>query len=380
LFALAALTRPEGYLLFALSLADYALRVTCHIRSTQHVTHSRRDVSGFKVPGFRFRNTQYASRITYRVSRITHHASRLASDILRVLLLFSVIVSPYILFSLRTGGHLLPNTFHAKAVFDFLPDLQFLKVAGLYLVLDNPSLVPFYVVGLVVLLIPIPPKELARGWSRGASLLALWSLGLPLVYAFLHAVLYQHGRYLIPLIPVNALLAVVGLLEVRALAARRGLLRSGSRAARLALLGVLIVAGTALRLPAMARLYAWNVDNINQMQVALGHWVVEHTSSDAVLALNDIGAIAHVSERPVVDLAGLVTPEITPLLRAPDRDARLIEFLADRDVEVVIIFPNWFPDLAARGDVLEPVHEVTLERNTICGGETMVVYRARWPR
>jgi hypothetical protein len=122
------------------------------------------------------------------------------------------------------------------------------------------------------------------------------------------------------------------------------------------------------------------VDNINQMHVALGHWVVENTPPDAVLALNDIGAITYLSERQVVDLAGLVTPEVVPLLRAPDRASQLADFMAERGVQYVIIFPNWFPDLAARRDLLEPVHQVTLEHNTICGGETMVVYRAHWRR
>jgi hypothetical protein len=114
------------------------------------------------------------------------------------------------------------------------------------------------------------------------------------------------------------------------------------------------------------------------MHVALGRWVAAHTPPDAVLALNDIGAIAYVSQRPVVDLAGLVTPEVVPLLRAPDRASRLADFLSGRDVGYVIVFPNWFPDLAARTDLLEPVHQVTLERNTIAGGDTMVVYQAHW--
>ena len=101
-------------------------------------------------------------------------------------------------------------------------------------------------------------------------------------------------------------------------------------------------------------------------------------NSIAALALNDIGAIAYFSERPVVDLAGLITPEVVPLLRSPDRDALLVDFMAGWGVEYVIILPNWFPGLAARDDVLEEVHRVTLERNTIAGGETMVVYRADW--
>ncbi len=128
----------------------------------------------------------------------------------------------------------------------------------------------------------------------------------------------------------------------------------------------------------MSSLYAWNVDNVNEMHVALGQWAAEHTPPDAILALNDIGAIAYFSERPVIDLAGLITPEVVPLLRSPDRDALLANFMAERGVEYAIILPNWFPGLAARDDVLEEVHRVTLERNTVVGGETMVVYRADW--
>ena len=144
--------------------------------------------------------------------------------------------------------------------------------------------------------------------------------------------------------------------------------------------GVLVIVGTGWRLPTMASLYAWNVDNINSMHVALGEWARANTPPDATLALNDIGAITYVSERSVVDLAGLITPEVVPVLHAPDRDARLIGFMAEREVQYVIIFPNWFPGLAGSSDILEPVHRVKLERNTIVGGETMVVYRTNWRR
>ena len=104
----------------------------------------------------------------------------------------------------------------------------------------------------------------------------------------------------------------------------------------------------------------------------------ENTPPGAVLALNDIGAITYFSERPVVDLAGLITPEVVPILHSPDRDALLADFMAERGVEYVIILPDWSPGLAARDDVLEEVHRETLERNTIVGGQTMVVYQAHW--
>jgi arabinofuranosyltransferase len=130
----------------------------------------------------------------------------------------------------------------------------------------------------------------------------------------------------------------------------------------------------------MAGQYARNVEDIDRIHVALGYWVRDNTAPDAVVALNDIGAIGYISEREVVDLAGLVTPEITPALRAPGQTQQLVDFLAQRDVAYVVIFPNWFPGLASRGDVLEEVHRVTLEDRSITGGETMVVYRANWQR
>ena len=396
LFGLAALSRPEGYLLFALSLADFTW-------------NSCRRPEKAAAGGHVLRITHYALRTRITLRRLP----------LLPVVLFAAIVLPYLVFALHTSGHLLPNTYHAKAVVNFRLNRDFLSMAARYLIRDNPLLLPFYVLGVGVLLFPAlsgstvqlsgsaeastlsSAEVLAKVSPKGhASLLSLWSVGLPLVYAFLLAVLYQHGRYLIPLIPCNAVIGVVGLLEARRLLLRRGYrwaasllaplpplvgegrggVGRGARRGLVALVSLIVVAGTCWRLPAMARLYARNVDNINEMQVALGHWVTEHTPPDATLGLNDIGAITYISGRPVMDLVGLITPEVLPLLRVPDRDTHLADFMAERDVQYVIIFPNWFPGLAARRDLLEPVHRVTLEHNTICGGQTMVVYRTHWHR
>lgn len=360
LFGLAALCRPEGYLLFVLSVGSFGLRA---IRSAQH------------------QNPRGVLRIV--------------SGVLPATILFCALILPYLLFSWYTSGRLLPNTYHAKATAGFLPDRgfrDFLSVGAAYLILDNPLLLPFFLFGLILLI-------------RHAPLVTLWAAGLPLAYAFIRASLYQHGRYLMPLIPVNAVIAVWGLLEVKRYITHRGI--SNRKDAKdtkknkemlnalrafavrnlaspgkgiVSLVSILIVAGTAWRLPAMARQYAENVDNINRMHVALGHWVADNTPPDALIALNDIGAITYISERRVVDLAGLVTPEVTPSLRSPQQTDQLVRFMAEQGVEYVIVFPNWFPGLAERSDVLEEVHRVTLEDRSISGGETMVVYRANWQR
>ena len=351
MFGLAALSRPEGYLLFALSIVLWIIAPL-----------PRCPQPGFPPPavgdsgGYRQRQRP---------------SLPLPLSLLAVLVTFAAIVAPYLWFSFRTSGHWLPNTYHAKATVGLRPDMDFLSVAARYLILDNPLLLPFYVLGIGFLM-------------RSAPLLSLWSVGLPLAYAFLHATLYQHGRYLMPLIPVNALIGVTGLAWFPVWARKQSRTAWARRVtaiwqvpwSRWALLAALLL-GTAWRLPTMCGQYARNVREINQMHVAIGRWAAEHTPTDSVLALNDIGAIGYISQRPVFDLAGLVTPEVTPILHAPEseRTDRLIALMAAQDVAYVIIFPTWFPDLTAHEERLEEVYRITLTERTIAGGNTMVVYR-----
>ena len=328
LFGVAALSRPEGYLLFGLAMLDYVWYLLRHPDSNW-IKNLRR------LPWL-------------------------------PVLVFVLLVAPYLIFSWRTSGHLLPNTYHAKAVVTWLPDRDFLSLTARYLILDNPLLLPFLILGSLSML-------------KKAPLLSVWSAGLPLAYAFMHASLYQHGRYLMPLIPCNAILSMAGLWTASTLAQRRHWRWPGTQKQLVALVCLLAMLGTAWRLPVMANQYTRNVDDINHMHVALGRWVTENTPDQAVLALNDIGAITYISERPVIDLAGLVTPEMIPLLQSGDPQGEdILAFLEQQQVEYVIIFPNWFPMLAQRTDVLTPVHQVTLEQNSIAGGETMVVYQAEW--
>src|SRR5262249_12796885 len=113
--------------------------------------------------------------------------------------------------------------------------------------------------------------------------------------------------------------------------------------------------------------------NINAMQVHLGRWVDQNVPKTARVAVNDIGAIAFFSRREVIDLMGLVTPEIIPYRR--QGEIGVIRYLKEACPQYVIIFPAWFPRLVASADTLEPLYRVRLERNEVAGAAEMVVYR-----
>jgi hypothetical protein len=114
------------------------------------------------------------------------------------------------------------------------------------------------------------------------------------------------------------------------------------------------------------------------MQVHLGRWVDRTLPKDARLALNDVGAIAYFSRREVVDLMGLVTPEIIQHRR--DGEAGVLRFLDRQCPDYLIIFPAWFPAISTMTDRFTPIYQVKLEQHRVAGADLMVVYETAWNR
>jgi hypothetical protein len=207
--------------------------------------------------------------------------------------------------------------------------------------------------------IAVAAAAAGRGLAVIAAVLVLHPIGMALLAPY-RGPAFQEGRYSIHLLP----LAFV----VLAIVATR--LRRWRPA--------VLVASLALAVPAAwptSERYAWGVQNINAMQVHLGHWIEANVPRSARLAVNDIGAIAYVSRREIVDLMGLVTPEIIPFRREGERG--VLRYVTATCPDYLIIFPTWFPTLARRDDLFEEVYRVRLDRNEVSGGPEMVVYRLR---
>jgi hypothetical protein len=161
---------------------------------------------------------------------------------------------------------------------------------------------------------------------------------------------------------------------VFAAAAMAWLPRSGVAGA---LVGLLVGLSVVSRSVDLAGAYAVSVKNIQQLHVTAGLWMREHLPADAVVAVNDVGAIAYFSERRILDLEGLVSPEVLPYRGHADRGLRVV---TDFRPDFIAIFPHWYPDLAQREDLFQEIHRVRITDNLISAGDTLVIYRTPWTR
>jgi hypothetical protein len=163
-----------------------------------------------------------------------------------------------------------------------------------------------------------------------------------LLYALRLPVDYQHGRYLMPALPILLVYGVAGTVDRLRWAAqgergRRLLTRVWTQALVLALctlsVGFLVLGGRA---------YAEDRCIIQGEMVRAAFWVRDNTPPTALVAAHDIGALGYWARRPLLDLAGLITPEVIPIMRD---ESRLIEYIVDREAEYLVTFPSWYPTM-----------------------------------
>lgn len=289
------------------------------------------------------------------------------------LLGFGAAFAPYLLFNRWMGGAFWPNTFYAKqaeyAVYRQLPLFARLVVRCFPPRPCEPGVMTAPLVGAQALLVPgiaLAAWHSGRAKQWGALLPLGWAAAFVAAYAIRLPVTYQHGRYLIPVIPVLIVAGTGGLaagLRPRA----PGLLARVISRAWMAATGLVLLAFWLIG----ARAYRQDVRIIESEMAAAARWVSDHTPPEALVAAHDIGALGYFGGREILDMAGLVSPEVIPFIRD---EPRLRDWLNRSGAEYLMTFPDWYPGLAAGPEAVE-VFRTGAPYSPAAGGTNMAVYR-----
>jgi hypothetical protein len=289
---------------------------------------------------------------------------------------FALVFLPYLAFNAALGGSPWPGTFYAKQA-EYASVRELPLMARLFWLCDSAgqcqpgvALQPW--LGAQLLLVPgllalVMRAFRHRRWERLVPL--AWAAVFVGAYALRLPVTYQHGRYVIPVIPVLIALGVGaagGRLRLNSpVAGPRILSRAG-----LASFAALVVAVWAgLGAPA----YRTDVRIIETEMVAAARWIAGNTGPEAVVAAHDIGAVGYFGGRQILDLAGLIAPDVIPFIR---EENQLANWINQSGAGYLMTFPGWYPRLAASLAGRE-VYRSGAPFSPAVGGENMVIYR--WP-
>jgi hypothetical protein len=334
--AIGALARPEALLLMVLALAD---RLLCF----------ERDAEGDLV----WQKPETSSWF-------------------RVLFGIAVVLVPMALFNWSVSGSVLPTTFSAKTpgMARWLPEMRFLyTVLGIFFK-TQPFMLLFAGAGVLTMI-----GRLGGEKDRGL-LPALWLACLPLAYSLMNpagglTLVGNLGRYLFPLFPILVLLGVLGLQRILGRFSGRVIVGNAVLSVRAVLLSILILP-TLTSLVQGAGRYAQGVMNVQDSDVRAAQWLEGRLNPDAILAVNDIGAIKYILPNRVVDLAGIVSPEV--------RELGHNRFLDFHQPDFLVVFPRWFPVMTADESRFDLVKMFPIQNNITMGGDELGVYSTPWTR
>jgi hypothetical protein len=279
-----------------------------------------------------------------------------------VLFGFGIIFFPYLLFNLVVADTALPTTFYAKqaeyAAWQASPIIGRLG-EGLLQVLTGPGII--LLPGAIV---AVRWAILNKKWGFISAV--LWIVGYIGIYLF-RLPAYQHGRYLMPVMPIYFYIGLFGYYQVY--------LHNAAR--KRAWWFIKTAWGIALALVCIGfwflgmQSYSQDVRYIESEMVDTAKWVASHLPPDALIAAHDVGALGYFGNHKLVDTAGLISPEVIPYLR---NEAALAGYLNSKGAEYLITFPDFYPVLTSG---LKPVYSSEAPFAPALGGTNMVVYL--WP-
>jgi hypothetical protein len=263
-------------------------------------------------------------------------------DWIALFLPIMILLGLYAWFNFKISGKIFPNTFYAKQIeyAILISEPIFIRVSRMFSVLIS---------GAGIFLVPgffwsIKNAILSKDkWKFGVI---LWILGYGMLYAFRLPVIYQHGRYLFPLIPVYMIFGGIGTYEL--ITAIKKWKESKLNISTVMFFSIFICSFVFVFSGEAA--FIQDLKIIDQLMVKPALWVRNNTTEDSLIAVHDIGAMGFYSERRIIDLAGLIQTDVIPIIRDEEK---LEEYIKNKGADYLVIFKNWYPHMDEIGIVIK---------------------------
>lgn len=263
------------------------------------------------------------------------------SQLYRIAMIFGGIILLYFIMNYILSGSLLPNTYNAKLTYyspEFRSRGDFLKfevwdyfTVGAYAVIMGGFI--FSVLKLI--------SDFTKKKYNTNFLYILFILALVFIYWYKLPYAHRFGRYMMPIIPFFILVSSLGIRDL-------GRLIGGYMKSKEIANGIIFVLMAVILFMEYGN-YTENKENyaienkyISDRQVAAAMWLKENTNEDDVIGTHDVGAIGFYSGRKIVDVAGLVTPELINKINDDDYVTYMKDYMKQQGVSYLVFLREWY--------------------------------------
>ncbi len=278
-------------------------------------------------------------------------------NILKSVIIFIVFVSPvYLIPYVERGSLVYHSAIVQGARISLLPDASYLFFVLKVLVAG------FSFPVLLAFLSPFVMKQ-----QRGIGIFQIFGFGLPILLAFIAPQFRHHGRYFFEVFPV---LIILGTLTAERIFST-SFWKKNTIYIQSAFIVIALIGGWRGIL-----LSSESVRNINDQHLAVASWINENVSEHDTLAVDDVGAIGYFTKRKLIDLTGLISPELFPF----QKDQSLVwKEARSKSANLFIIYTRLNPTFYQYAkDSLELVKEFRIREPLVASADTvMSVFRMK---
>ena len=250
-------------------------------------------------------------------------------------------VALYFVFNYLLSGSILPNTYQAK--------LEYYQNKDRTYFLENDVLKYFTQSEFIIIWLPFLfgvlgiIKSFFKKEHNNFLVYLLFIVGLIAAYYIKLPFAHRFGRYLMPVIPFYILIAVAGVKIIIDFIAKN-ISNKNSVLPNLVFVLYVISAFAVFINQSTKSLEEYTFHNKyhNDRHVTAGKWLNANTDESVIVATHDVGAIAFYGERKIIDMAGVVTPELIDHIKDKLYSEYMNNFLAKSKVDYVVTLRNWF--------------------------------------
>lgn len=263
------------------------------------------------------------------------------NDFIKIGIVAAVFLALYFIMNLSLSGSLLPNTYNAKLTYyapEFRSRADFFKgevwdyfTAGSY----GLVMVGFFA-GIFFTL-----KDLVSKKYNNNIFYIIFIFAFIFIYWYKLPYAHRFGRYLMPVIPFLIIVSAFGFKDFFKLLG--GFLNNKTIAVygTVIILSVLAVFSFKNYLENKSN-YATECKYINDRQVEAAKWIAANTKEEDIIATHDVGAIGFYSKRKIVDVAGLVTPELITKISDANYVDEMKQYLNKNGVTYLAFLREWY--------------------------------------
>lgn len=333
--------RPDGFVIWIAILLDHIYKNLAHPPKEKKVVKQEEKKSRFDdIPLVETVPKEKEKKVT-EIKKEPFFKKFLDKNLLIAFGLAIGIVLVYFLFNLLLSGSIFPNTYKAKIeYYKFNQFSNFLtnELIPFFTSYDSIILFILFIVSLIFLIIDIKNKHYSNSFFY-----IIFIIGFVLLYSIKLPFLHRFGRYMMPVIPALYIAASFGIINLI-----NYLTDKYNKKFNLKINTALHIFIAAMIVVSVIKIIK-NIDEFcelskyhNDRHVAAGKWINQNTEPTDIIATHDIGAIGFYGNRKIIDMVGLVTPELIQYINDKNYSQILEDFLKKNKVTYVAVLRNWF--------------------------------------